>query len=132
MAITAQQAHIGAVYVSYFNRSPDPAGLAYWVGQLSSGMSIASIAQSFATQPEAIALYPFLANPSTGGSGLSSFLSSVYSNLFNRAIEQAGLDYWTGVVNGGRPLGRVIEDIISGAQANDRLTVDNKTTVGVE
>ena len=51
MAISAQEAQIGQLYVGYFNRSPDPAGLTYWVGQLNNGVALTSIADSFATLP---------------------------------------------------------------------------------
>src|SRR4051812_15654884 len=106
MAISAQEAQVGALYVSYFGRSADPAGLAYWVAQLNNGLTLDRIAQSFATQPEATSLYPFLANPSA--SGLADFLTSVYSNLFNRTIDAAGLAYWSDQVNAGKPVGSVI------------------------
>ena len=133
MAITTQQAQIAALYVSYFNRSPDPAGFAYWTDQVSSGMSLNSIANSFAALPEAIALYPFLANPTLdSASAVNAFLTSVYSNLFGRAIDPAGLAYWSGQVVSGKALGGAINNMISGAQGNDLLTVNNKATVGVE
>lgn len=92
MAISAQEAQIGALYVSYFGRSVEPAGLAYWVSRLNAGMLLAQIAQSFAAQTEAKTLYPFLADPTAGSS--ASFLTSIYSNLFGRTIDTAGLAYW--------------------------------------
>ena len=101
MAVSAQEAQIGALYVAYFGRAIDPAGLAYWLGRLNDGMSLQRIAQSFSTQSEATAIYPFLANPTAAG--LNDFLTSVYSNLFNRPIDQAGLAYWASQVNAGRP-----------------------------
>ncbi len=130
MAISAQEAQIAGLYVGYFGRSTDPAGLAYWVSQLNDGLSPARIAQSFAVQAEATALYPFLANPTSAG--LTDFLTSVYSNLFNRTIDQPGLAYWSGQVNAGKPVGGIIADMISGAQGNDLLTVNNRITVGIE
>ena len=63
---------------------------------------------------------------------MTAFLTSVYSNLFSRAIDPAGLAYWTGQINAGKALGGVIQDMISGAQGNDLLTINNKATVGVE
>ncbi len=130
MAITAQEVQVSAIYAAYFGRAPDPQGLSYWVGQLNNGLSISRIAQSFSTQSEATALYPYLSNPTSAG--LSSFLTSVYSNLFNRTIDDGGLAYWSDQVNKGRPVGAIIADMISGAQGNDLLTINNKATVGVE
>jgi Ca2+-binding RTX toxin-like protein len=132
MAISTHEAQIAALYVSYFNRSPDPTGLAYWSAQLKGGMALSAIASSFATQPEATALYPFLANPTAGDQpAQNAFLISVYSNLFGREIDSAGLTYWSSEVSSGNALGGIIQDMISGAQGNDRLTLHNKTTVGV-
>ena len=120
-------------YVSYFNRSPDPIGLTYWTSQLSGGMSLNAIASSFAVQPETAALYPFLANPTVGSlSSVHDFVTSVYTNLFGRAPDGAGLAYWSDLVTSGKALGGIINNMISGAQGNDLLTVNNKATVGVE
>src|SRR5258708_4406151 len=133
MAMTAQESQIAALFVSYFNRSPDPAGLGYWATQLEGGMSLSSIASSFATQPEATNLYPFLANPTAGGqSPQSALLSSVYSNPFGREIDPAGLAYWNSQVSSGKALGGIIQNMISGAQGNDLATLNNKIQVGVE
>jgi hypothetical protein len=56
MAVSAQKAQIGVLYVSYFGLSPDPAELSYWVGQLNSGVPLLNIANAFTTQPVALAL----------------------------------------------------------------------------
>lgn len=55
--IVTPQEMIGQLYVGYFGRAADPVGLDYWVTQLQGGMSLAAIANSFAVQPEATALY---------------------------------------------------------------------------
>jgi Ca2+-binding RTX toxin-like protein len=129
MTIGTQQAQIEALYIGYFNRSSEPAGLAYWVGQLDSGMPLAQIAESFSVQPEATALYPFLANPAAGG--IASFLGAVYANLYNRPIDAAGVAYWTAQIDGGRTIGPIILDLTSGAQGDDALTLANKAAVGL-
>ncbi|MDO9461353.1 MAG: DUF4214 domain-containing protein [Alphaproteobacteria bacterium] len=122
--MSAQTALITQLYVGYFNRAPDPDGLAYWTGQLQSGMSAVSIADNFSRQTEATSVYSFLSNPvNTSADG---FLNAVYSNLFNRAPDAAGLAYWKGELAAGKPVGRMIVDIVSGAQGGDRTVVDNK------
>ncbi|MFZ5913345.1 MAG: DUF4214 domain-containing protein, partial [Pseudomonadota bacterium] len=117
------------LYVGYFNRAPDPTGLNFWVAQLNAGASLAGIAQSFSLVSEAQSLYSFLSAPLVGSP--VSFLNSVYLNLFGRAIDAAGQTYWTAqLANPAIPIGRIIVDIISGAQGDDRLVVTNKTAVG--
>lgn len=119
-----QSALITQIYIGYFNRAPDPDGMSYWLGQLQSGMPAAAIATSFAAQPEAVSAYDFLLNPAA--SSADAFLNTVYGNLFNHAPDAAGLSYWKGELQAGKPAGRIILDIISGAQGNDKAILDNK------
>ena len=121
---------ITKLYVGYYDRAPDPEGLNYWVGRANVGMSLLEIAQSFSVQVESTSLYSFLASPQT--SSAESFLNSVYQNLFNRPIDSEGLNYWTGELSNGKPVGRMIVDIISGAQGADKIIVDNKTIVKID
>ncbi len=119
---------ITQLYVGYFDRAPDPSGLNYWIGQFGGGMGLLEIAQSFSVQTETRSSYSFLAVPSVGSA--DGFLDAVYQNLFNRMIDAEGLNYWKGELASGKPVGRVIVDIISGAQGADKTIVDNKTAVG--
>ncbi len=117
-------AFITKLYIGYFNRAPDPEGLTYWTRLLNSGTSELSIASSFAQAPEAIAIYNYLA--ASGAVTADEFLTSVYSNLFNRAPDAAGLSYWKGELASGKPAGRMIIDLINGAQGADKTVIDNK------
>ncbi len=92
------------IYIAYFNRAADGGGNAFWSDQntkaqaegQSAATALTNIANSFAPQPETIALYPFLGtsdldlnSPGTQ-SGLLNFVASVYQNLFDRAPDAAG------------------------------------------
>lgn len=123
------QEQIGNIYTGYFDRAPDPAGLAYWVDQLKQGMSLAAIAESFSVQPETTGLYPYLANDGAGDP--TNFVTQVYNNLFERDPGTAGLDFWVGELQGGKPVGQAIIDIVSGATGDDAEVVANKTQVGL-
>jgi S-layer protein len=130
--MTATSDLIQKIYIGYFGRAGDPEGLQYWVGESEAGMSDAEIAQSFSVQPEAKAMYGFLAAPSLG-MGREEFLNSVYQNLFGRDIDADGEFYWLGQMDSGRPVGGIILDIINGAQntslGQDRTVVENKLAV---
>lgn len=124
---------ITSLYVGYFNRAPDPAGLNFWVAQRTAGASLEGIANSFSLVPEAQNLYGFLSAPLVGNA--ASFLSSVYLNLFGRVAnattDPTGFTYWQNQLTApGAVVGRIIVDIISGAQGNDALVVANKSAVG--
>ena len=124
---------ISALYVGYFNRAPDPAGLNFWVTQYTAlgqtPAALSGIANSFAQVPESTNLYSFLSAPLIGSP--TSFLASVYLNLFGRAIDAAGSAFWAGqLALPGAAVGRIIINIISGAQGDDALVVTNKSLVG--
>ncbi len=89
MAVTLSE--VTKLYVATFNRAPDAEGINYWAN---SGMSIENIAQSFFDQSETQALYP-------SGTANSSFVNSVYDNLFNRTPDTAGFNYWVQELNNG-------------------------------
>ncbi|MDQ1337901.1 MAG: hypothetical protein QG617_868, partial [Campylobacterota bacterium] len=119
--------NVAKLYVATFNRAPDTLGLDYWVYQ--SGLGIEQIAQSFFDQPETKALYP------TGTSN-TSFVTSVYDNLFNRAPDQAGLDYWVHELDTGSIAKQnFILAVINGAQDTeisfDITILTNKMNIGL-
>ena len=121
------QEEVAKLYVATFNRAPDSAGLTYWT--TNSGLPLSGIAQSFFEQPETKALYPTT-------TANTDFISSVYSNLFNRQPDTAGLNYWEGELNNGNiSKDRFIQAVINGAKntatSNDADILSNKTTVGL-
>lgn len=124
MAVTL--AEVTKLYVATFNRAPDTAGINYWAN---SGMSIENIAQSFFDQPETQTLYP-------SSTTNSSFVTSVYGNLFNRTPDQEGLNYWVSELNNGNVSKQnFILAVINGAQnttiSQDATILTNKADVGL-
>lgn len=85
---------IQKLYIAYFNRPADVAGLAYWEGQLSRGLiTMQDLAQSFSEQVEYKLVYE---NKST-----SDFVGALYRNLFAHEADPAGLDYWVKQIDSG-------------------------------
>ncbi|WP_084789001.1 DUF4214 domain-containing protein [Ruegeria sp. TM1040] len=57
MAISAEDRDfLVSLYVGYFNRAPDPAGLQFWIDQVEAGRDTNTIAADFAASPEAKSL----------------------------------------------------------------------------
>lgn len=82
------------LYVAFFGRAPDAAGLEFWQKQLlENGLDFGQLAARFADSAEAKALYP--ANLSN-----QDFVRSIYLNSFGREPDAAGWDYWGSVLNG--------------------------------
>lgn len=125
---------ITQLYIGYFNRAPDPEGLAYWIEDVDvRGQSIEAVSGLFTTSPEAIALYPYLAFPTL--TSPDAFLTALYQNLFNRAIDPDGLAYYKAKLEAGVATGDVLADILANARTNegseDQALLANKTEVGV-
>jgi len=115
------ETQITQLYIGYFGRCPDRDGFNYWMSALANEMSLVAIAESFFVQPEAVAIY--------GGLDFSALIDRIYLNLFRRTPDPAGKAYWLGLLQNGHPVGRMIVDIISGAQGADALMIGNAATV---
>lgn len=114
--------NVAKLYVATFNRAPDSAGLDYWAN---CGMSLEDIAQSFFDQPETQTTYP-------SGTTTTAFVTSVYQNLFNRAPDQAGLDYWAHELDTDSVSNQnFILAVTNGALGSDATILTNKATVGL-
>ena len=88
----------GSAYMLYqaaFNRTPDAAGLGYWIAQLDKGANIiTTVAQSFLNSPEFIAQYG--TNPSN-----ATYVNDLYQNVLHRSGDAGGIAYWNGQLNSG-------------------------------
>ena len=117
----AQQ--IEALYVGYFGRAGDGGGYLYWQNAAQT-MSLTTIANSFSVQPEAKAMYAFLANPPATLNptdpvqiaAVDTFINEVYQNLFNHTADSTGLSYWqTQILTGAVSVGAAVYTIANGA-----------------
>jgi hypothetical protein len=94
----APRFEVARLYQACFDRIPDTAGYDFWTSRRAQGgQPLGSIAASFISSPEFVARY---------GSGTSNrqFVSAMYRNVFGRAPDSLGLDYWVRRIDGG--LGR--------------------------
>ena len=123
------------LYLAFFGRAPDVAGLEYWQQRhLEIGDDFSDIASGFAWSEEAQALFP-------AGASNRDFVKTVYNNIFARDPEPAGWDYWTDMLNelgvndfGGR--GIFVAAVILGAYAptsgpDDRDLLTHKHNVAL-
>ena len=127
-----------AIYIGYYDRAADPAGLAFWedvVGE--DGFNLTSITTLFAAASETQALFPFFAD--TSSTTPTAFITSLYLNLFNRTPDDAGRDFWVEQlqnsvdgVEGAQTVGQIITSIIEGAQAPDDAIITNKIAVALD
>ncbi len=111
------------LYVAYFSRPADPAGLAFWANNLATNPNgYQEIAQAFSTSAEYRATY--------GGMENRAVVAEVYENLFGRPGEAAGIDFWTNALNNGSlNIGNVVTGVAAGAQGADRTAFNAKVGV---
>lgn len=98
------------LYQAAFDRTPDAAGVGFWMSALDKGMSLLAIAQGFIASPEYIKAY---------GSNISNhdLVTKYYQNILHRTPEGAGLDFWVGALDKGTPVAEVLA-AISESQEN--------------
>jgi hypothetical protein len=79
------------LYQAAFNRTPEQAGLLYWIKLLDSGAAITSVANAFINSAEFVKAY---------GNNLSNsaLVNALYSNVLHRAPDAAGANYWLSIL----------------------------------
>ncbi|MFD2365075.1 DUF4214 domain-containing protein [Pseudoduganella sp. GCM10020061] len=83
------------LYQAAFNRTPDQGGVGFWIGIGDRGMPLTTIASSFMTSPEFESLYG--AAPTN-----EALVRLFYVNALHRAPDEAGVAFWTAVLDSGR------------------------------
>ena len=106
------------LYIAYFNRAPDAVGLNFWGTAFANGTTLEGMAALFIDQPETAATYPdTLTN--------AAFATEGYENVLGRVPDQAGFDFWVGVLDAGS-VGRdqFILSVLEGAKADPPAGAD--------
>jgi uncharacterized protein YkwD len=84
---------VARLYLAYFGRDADYAGLMYWANQLRAGFSLQGVSDAFASSTEFRQRYGALSD--------QAFVDLVYRNVLGRPADLAGLTYWVGQLLGG-------------------------------
>ena len=112
----ATLAQLQGLYIAYFGRAADPAGLQYWASE---GISPKGFAAVQYAQPEFAA--------ANAGLSTSLQINNLYVNLFGHPADAAGLNYWIGQINSGKiELAEIGIYLYEGALGTDRTTRDAK------
>ncbi|MBB2897794.1 DUF4214 domain-containing protein [Pseudomonas sp. AS2.8] len=122
MAASDYTNQIQQIYLAYLGRPADPAGLAYWADQVDSqGGDLSLVLSGFAASEESAALY--------GEMSTNQAISAIYTNLFKREADDAGVTYWQEQIQSGAvdPAQAALA-ILLGAQDNDITAASNKLT----
>lgn len=121
MAVTSAQ--IQQLYVGYFGRPADQAGLNYWLSATNaanSTVTLDDIRASFAQQTEYTTLYPSTQTR-------AQTVTAIYENLFGRTPAENEVGYWT-FTSANTPVQNLIQAFLESASASDRAVVDAKAS----
>lgn len=111
------------LYVAYYGRPADPAGLEFWSAQIDE-VGVQGIAADFGTSAEFDARF--------GDLGSVALINNLYQQLFGRDAEAEGLQYWLDVLSEGTPLASIALEIANGAQGGDATGLQNKVTLAAQ
>ena len=135
------------LYIAYFGRAAEPGGLGYWAGLLNGSTDLHNAAMGFGTTAEAATRYALFAkitaNLTPTSDDITTFVTSVYQNLLNRAPDPGGLAYWASIIQSrlsiadstqrALQIGAIPADLIGGAFSGnnagyrlDQATLQNK------
>jgi hypothetical protein len=119
---TTYDTQIQQLYVAYFNRPADTAGLAFWEGVVAAANGDTSaVSAAFAASTEYKAAYANMTN--------SAIVSAVYQNLFGHAPDAAGLKFWADNMDAGKlTIDAVVANVSQGALGSDATIFSNKVT----
>lgn len=117
------------IYIAFYQRPADPAGLTYWANRIDvAGGDASAVIAEFANSPEANALYGEI-NADTIG----DVVDAIYMALFNRAPDAAGKQFYVDEFNAGRmDAGTIALNVLDGAQNDDQVAINNKVQVANE
>lgn len=110
---TTHTSTVTALYLAFYGRPADPAGLAYWAEQLAKADgNVDAIKRFFADSEEATVRF--------GSDTAAERVTQIYQQLFNREPEAAGLNYWVDVISKGHAsVADVAITILNGARGSD-------------
>ncbi len=113
------------IYIAYYGRPADPAGLSYWANRIDSE-GLEAVIEAFATSPESVALY----GAEIGEAETAELVTAAYQQLFSREPDAAGLAFYTDRITSGEfTVATAMLDILNGARNADLQVADNKLTV---
>jgi len=115
MAVTANQ--VQSLYLAYFGRPAEQAGLTYWTSQTNA--TVDQISAAFAQQPEYTSVYGSLSRAQT--------IQTLYNHLFNRTASDTEISYWN--ASSDVSVDRMALALVNGATGNDAVNLANKVGI---
>lgn len=129
MAAAQYFEQVQKIFIAFYQRPADPAGLKYWAERVdAAGGNINEVINAFASSAEATTLYGAIDATTIG-----DVVDSLYMALFNTAPDAAGKAFYVdGFAAGTFTAGTIALAVLNGAQNDDLIAVNNKVQVANE
>ena len=120
------------LYVAYFNRPADTAGLNYYETVLEGtkgdakalATTMANISAGFAASPEYKAAYANMSN--------ADIVNTIYMNIFGHAADDAGKKFYADLLDSKKlTIDNVVTQVAGGAQGSDLTAFNNKVNASL-
>jgi hypothetical protein len=121
MAVNALE--VQQLYVAYFGRPADPAGLDYWMDTLAgNAVTPDAISRSFADSQEYRDNYSHMDS--------RTVVTKIYDHLFGREAETVGINYWADLIDRGViAIDDAVRKISEAAVGTDAIAFNGKAAV---
>lgn len=101
------------IYQAAFNRTPDQAGVGYWIRAMDDGFGLLAVAQGFVDSAEFKTLYGTSPNN-------RDLISKFYVNVLHRQADQSGIDFWTNILDS--KLSTLAEVLVGFSESSENQT----------
>lgn len=124
MATAQSIEEVQKLFIAYYGRPADPAGLNFWAARLdAAGGSLSGIIDSFADSAESVALYGNIVST-------EARIAVIYRNVLGRDPDAEGLAFYTQLVTSGQTtLGNLALDVLNGARNDDAILMEQKLSI---
>jgi hypothetical protein len=117
-------ARIQQIFIAMFGRPADPFGMAFWNTQTFNGANLTPIVNTLSATAEYQSRFAGLNN--------AQLVNSIYTSLYGRPADTAGLTFFEGQLSSGQMnLTTIAINILDGARNTDKQIIDNKTTAAL-
>lgn len=98
------------LYQAAFGRTPDKAGLGFWINALDKGSSLAHVAGEFVNSSE------FVTRSGGAASDDATFVTLLYQNVLQRAPDAGGQQYWLDALHHGATRADLLQSFSESAE----------------
>ncbi|MFI8751588.1 DUF4214 domain-containing protein [Vreelandella lionensis] len=114
---------IQQIYIGLLGRAADQEGLQYWTDEIEAGtLTLEQLRANIVEEQQEY-------QDTFGGQTRAQVVSQLYANLFNRAPDDEGLQYWVNGEGASVNIDQLVLALVNGAAAADSLVLDNRTEV---